>query len=88
MHRPQSTARRPAGHMFVTDLNGSLTESDTLQCVHCGLHWQVVPGSKRKRGFCMACMGVTCGPACSRECYPLEKRLEDVEKSNSAIIVV
>lgn len=80
------TAKRPAGHTFETTPEGKLVEHDTLQCVHCGMHWQVVPKSGRKRGFCMKCMGVTCGPQCSAACDPWEKQMELVEKSTSIIV--
>ena len=81
----QHTARRPAGHTFETDLEGRLEEHDTLQCVHCARHWQVIVGSGRKRGFCMKCMGVTCGSQKCMDCNPWEKQMDIAEKSPSII---
>ena len=52
----------------------------TLQCRHCGRHFVSVKGSGIKRGFCLRCVGVTCGaPGCDI-CVPFEKRLEYHEK--------
>lgn len=51
---------------------------ETLQCVHCGMHWDRVPGSGRQRGFCLKCNGVLCGKReCLIECKPIEKRLDE-----------
>jgi hypothetical protein len=53
---------------------------ETLQCVHCGMHWEYKPGSGRKRGFCNFCNGVVCGQDyCMSGCYPLEARIELTE---------
>jgi len=74
------TATKAAGHVIITSADGSSIEQDTIQCVHCQRHWQVIPGSGRKRGFCRKCMGPTCGSvACDESCYPFEKRLDHVE---------
>lgn len=67
---------RPKGHFL--DQNGNEI-ADTLQCCHCGAHFEVVKGSGRKRGFCMCCNGVTCGkPECDL-CVPAEQQLENME---------
>jgi len=50
----------------------------TLQCVHCGRHFPLSPGSGRIRGFCQRCNGPICGPGCA-ECVPQERQLENVE---------
>ena len=76
----QHTARRPKGHIIITPEFGPQIEFDTLQCVHCGRHWEVVPGSGRKRGWCLKCNGPTCGAQKCDECYPFEKQIEDAEK--------
>jgi hypothetical protein len=70
---------RPAGYTVSSDFDGGLHEADTLQCVHCGLHWQVVKGSGRVRGFCMRCNGVTCGQKKCGECVPSEQQLDNQE---------
>lgn len=68
--------RQPSGHI----LRDGAEVADTRQCVHCGRHWIWQRGSGRKRGFCMQCMGITCGgPRCD-PCLPLERRLELYEK--------
>ena len=55
--------------------------ASTLQCCHCGGHFQVVKGSGRKRGFCLKCGSVTCGHADCDTCLPYEKWLDQVEKN-------
>ena len=69
---------RIAGGILV---DGTQT-ADTLQCCHCGAHWERVPGSGRVRGYCMKCNAVICGkPECMANCRPFEKWLEDVERA-------
>ena len=59
-------------------------EADTVQCVHCQMHWIIVPGSGMKRGFCNLCNGLTCGKQkCESECMPWEKQMEIREGSRS-----
>ena len=76
---PNASVLRPKGHIFVTDPDGNLVESDTLQCVHCGAHWQVQPGSGKIRGFCSRCNGPICGPKCL-DCVPREQQLQNIEQ--------
>lgn len=52
--------------------------SGTVQCVHCGAHWEHKPGSGRTRGWCGRCKGFVCGPRCAK-CVPEERRLELAE---------
>jgi len=70
--------RRSAGHTIVSTDAGEIIEAATLQCVHCGGHWQVQPGSGKLRGFCFRCNGPVCGPGCA-ECVPMEAMLEIME---------
>ena len=67
------------GHAIVTSLDGHTREYDTLQCVHCGGHWVVQPGSGKKRGFCLKCTGPLCGKKRCFRCVPFEKSLEILE---------
>lgn len=77
------TSRRPAGNIVVTDPDLPTLEADTLQCVHCGAHWQVRHNSGVARGFCMNCMGPTCGKQkCECGCNPIEKQLDIQERLN------
>jgi hypothetical protein len=69
------TARKADGYARM-DFDGKVTESDTKMCVHCGAHFLVIPGSRRIRGFCLPCMGVTCGSPGCIECRPMEKWLD------------
>lgn len=69
---------KPHGHIIVTGEGGDV-HSDTLQCVHCGGHWKVEPGSGKLRGYCYNCSGPICGPKCI-ECVPQEVMLEAMEK--------
>src|SRR5262245_25546531 len=51
----------------------------TWKCCHCGMHTDYVPGSGRRRFWCMNCAGNTCGrPGCD-PCVPWEKALEALE---------
>jgi hypothetical protein len=53
--------------------------SSTLQCCHCGNHFEVVRGSGRSRGFCLRCGDVTCGAPECVPCVPFEAVLEHME---------
>jgi len=86
-HTPTHSARRPAGHVIMVDPGGVELMADTLQCVHCGAHWIVKPGSGRKRGFCLKCMGPTCGsPRCEHSCNPVEAQIEAMEAAGDAAV--
>lgn len=82
----QHTTNRPRGWSIVTAPDGQSEECDTDQCCHCGKHWRVRPGSGNVRGYCFNCMGSICGPKC-QECYPLEKQIDDMEKSTGGILL-
>lgn len=75
------TAARPKGHITISGPDGVI-EADTLQCVHCGGHWRVEPGSGKLRGFCANCNGPVCGPSCA-DCVPFEKQMEIMEGTRS-----
>lgn len=67
---------REAGAVRIVGPDGPPIERDTLQCVHCMKHWQVVPGSGAHRGFCTRCMGPLCGAkGCMETCVPFEKKV-------------
>ncbi len=55
-----------------------ILEVGTLQCVHCGGHFQPRPGSGIERGFCMNCNGPVCGRSCEK-CVPVEQYLWNME---------
>jgi len=60
-----------------------LAEGQTLLCAHCGLMWEVRPGSGVERGFCLKCNQPTCNlPGCTPpfECRPWEARMEIMEQ--------
>ena len=78
---------RPHGFFEVSTPEGKTLRGETLQCVHCGNHWQMVKGSGKVRGFCMRCNGPTCGPQCSAECVPQEKMLEIMEGTRNPTAV-
>lgn len=74
------SVRHPKGYFIITGPAGLCDEGETLQCVHCGMHWKVEPGSGRKRGFCLQCGGPTCGKKeCEIKCLPFEKAMEQAE---------
>ena len=54
--------------------------ADTLQCVHCGNHWETKPGSGTERGFCTNCSGPVCGAHACFDCKPHEAQIELQEK--------
>ena len=72
-------ALHPHGFIETYDRNDRLVNKDTLQCVHCGGHWEVNPGSGKLRGFCLRCNGPFCGPGCAN-CVPTEQLLENMEQ--------
>ena len=73
------TVRRPSGYIMIFREDGSTTEGDTLQCVHCNAHFVVRSGSGTIRGWCLRCGGPTCGHKPCDECIPFERRLESIE---------
>lgn len=75
-----------AGVVIVTDFDGRDFVNDTKQCPHCGAHWIIQRGSGRPHVFCQRCMADTCSkPECLRQCYPEEKRMDDIEKHGRLI---
>jgi hypothetical protein len=74
----QNVVRRNAGHFIITEPDAPTVEGDSLVCTHCGVHWLVIPGSGRTRGFCRHCNDVTCGaPACMVHDSKLKQKLVD-----------
>lgn len=71
---------RESGLIIVADPGADppLAEIPTLQCVHCGRHFPVRPGSGKIRGVCLRCNGPICGPGCAA-CVPAEQQLENLE---------
>ena len=56
--------------------NGSIVAS-TQQCVHCGNHEVIRPGSGTKRGWCNLCHGFLCGKySCMITCIPFAAKLD------------
>ena len=73
-----NSSMREAGAILVDGVQ----VASTLQCCHCGGHFEVVKGSGTRRGFCLKCGKVTCGAAECDPCYPIEKRFDDWVKRN------
>lgn len=73
--------RPEAGLITVVDpgMDRPLSETPTMQCVHCGRHFAVCPGSGKTRGWCMRCNGPICGPGCAA-CVPMEQQLANLER--------
>ena len=73
-----SSVRRPKGHMVVDGRE----VGDTLQCPHCGAHFQIIRGGKKQVQwpYCMNCGSLTCGKGCCHECVPFERKLDLYEK--------
>lgn len=73
----KTVSRQASGYFVETGPSGGVIEGETLQCKHCQRHWKVQPGSGKRRGFCMNCMGPTCGAdPCEARCVPFEKAIE------------
>lgn len=63
---------KPSGFIVI----GGEEVANTLQCAHCGMHWIVVKGSGRIRGYCQYCHKATCGEEKCHVCIPYEATLE------------
>jgi len=74
-----NTKLLPASTIEITTPDGHAIELDCVQCVHCGTHFPIAPGSGKIRGFCGRCNGPVCGPRCA-ECVPIEQWLENREQ--------
>lgn len=73
-------ARKPDGWTKTTGPFGEIVDADTLQCCHCGGHFEVVVGSGVERGFCKRCCGYVCGkPECMMFCVPRDQQLDNLE---------
>ena len=84
--RPRAV-RKPDGYTRTTGPHGEVVDADTLFCVHCSGHFEVVAGSGRLRGFCRKCMGYTCGEPGCMVCLHYEQKLENVEKGLPALTI-
>lgn len=77
---------KAAGYVQITDPIKGVIELETRHCMHCSKHWIYKPGSGITRGFCLNCMGLTCGAKQCDPCIPFERRLEAVEKGISKFL--
>lgn len=63
------------------------TENETYQCPHCGGHWVPSKGSGKPHVWCGPCHAYTCSSvSCLSECYPIEKKFDDIEKGRLLIL--
>lgn len=71
---------KESGRIIVSEpgVDRAIDEYGTAQCVHCGGHFPIKPGSGKIRGFCSNCNGPICGPACAK-CVPAEQEIENIE---------
>ncbi|SRR5260221_12610255 len=70
---------------FFTDLGSQFFKS--LQCRHCGIHYQYVKNSGIQRGYCVKCGGPLCGKElCIKEDVPYEAQIE-IEEGNKKTIM-
>ena len=63
-----------------TILVDGIAVADTKQCCHCGMHFVMVKGSGKLRGWCTKCHHVTCGAIGCCKCVPFEEKLDLMEK--------
>lgn len=74
------TARKTHGYRVITDPSGKvISESDSHMCPHCGLHFEIVPGSGIRRMWCGKCNAVCCGSEACAECVPWEQKMCEIE---------
>lgn len=60
---------------------GASYESPTITCVHCGTIVVLNPQRTRPRNHCRKCDDYICdNPACSLDCKPFNKILDEAEK--------
>ena len=52
-----------------------------VECCHCHANYLPRRGSGTKRGFCLLCMGPTCGGLACHACVPYEKKMEMREQA-------
>lgn len=74
------TSRRSKGYIIYSGGDGPDIEYETKCCVHCRTHWNFVPGSDKKRGWCSHCFDVTCG---RKECDPCVPYMKMIENASS-----
>ena len=71
---------REAGYFEYADRESDRkVRGATWQCIHCGCHYVVSPGSGRRRGWCLACNGATCGKDGCDVCVHMMQRIENCE---------
>lgn len=77
----ENSLLKPSGILITSHPDSDLCQiQDTVQCKHCGRHWIWIPGSGRRRGWCMNCNGFTCGSDLCDVCVPNEQLLENIEQ--------
>ncbi len=76
---------KPSGQFIVSDPIRGVKEYYSASCCHCGFNWWVIPGSGRKRGWCMKCMHLTCGKKECMECVPRQDQLNLMAGDKKAI---
>lgn len=74
------STRRPGGVL----LADGKEIADTKQCCHCGMHFIMVRGSGKRRGYCMNCGDITCGSQACSPCMHFMKKLELYEAGQLA----
>lgn len=76
--------RKISGEMTSTGEFGDVQTNPTFQCCHCNVHFEVIKGSGKVRGFCRKCNQVTCGHFDCNICIPFEVKMEYVESRERA----
>lgn len=80
----QTTRRENGAFIFSTDLGE--VQYKSLQCAHCGVHWQVVT-KEDYGGWCLKCMKSICTKEeCYRDCVPYEAQIEIQEGNKKTIL--
>lgn len=78
MPRKRGTYLQDDGYTIKTDREtGKELHGSTRQCIHCGGHFEYIPG--KIRGYCQNCDGWLCGQGPCQTCVHVEQRLENWE---------
>ena len=73
--------RNPGGYGITTYPDKKSDEEDTFTCCHCNSIVIVVPNASAASmgGWCALCAQPVCKNCAGKECFPFEKKLEQIE---------
>jgi len=78
-------SRRENG-VFIFQTEHGEVQYKSLQCAHCGVHWQV-ESRQDEGGWCLKCMKPLCSKEeCYSDCVPYEAQIEIQEGNKKTIM--